>query len=116
MIANPEFFEDAPGASPLSRAAAVGDAAFEIWTTDRGYLFDGVLVAPASGAALREAAAYRDGVWRRRYWEEVGALGGVGRQWGVAAAGRAGLRVAAALLGAAGPLRPKPPQAAWGAV
>jgi hypothetical protein len=52
---------------------------------DKGYLFDGVLVAPEEGGA-EAAEAYRLGVWRRRYWEEVGQYStarGAGRPWRV---------------------------------
>jgi hypothetical protein len=76
-VANPQYFPEAPGSSPLGRVAPLGAAAFELWTTDRGYLFDGVLVAPAVGGA-EAAAAYRRDVWRRRYGEEVGAGRGEG--------------------------------------
>lgn len=68
MLPNPAYFEEA--GSPLARIAEIGAVAFEIWTTDRGYIFDGVLVAPEAGG-VEAAEAYRRDVWRRRYWEEV---------------------------------------------
>lgn len=73
-IRNPLYFEEAEEEgrrkSPLLRMPAAAGVAFELWTTDAGYAFDGVLAGPAAPSARRAAEAYRADVWRRRYWEE----------------------------------------------
>lgn len=74
LIPNPSFFEE-ESTSPLRRMPPVGAPAFEIWTTDAGYLFDGVVLGPEAGG-WKVATAYRRDVWRRRYWEEVREQGG----------------------------------------
>ncbi|KAI8468909.1 MAG: hypothetical protein J3K34DRAFT_522568, partial [Monoraphidium minutum] len=61
-------------------AGGIGAAAFEIWTTDRGYVFDGVLVAPEAAGGAAAAGAYRRDVWRRRYWEEYACAEAAHRQ------------------------------------
>jgi len=76
MIPNPAHFEEPPSTSPLHRVAPVGAVAFEVWTVDRGYVFDGVMVAGAGAEGAAAAAEYRGSVWRKNYWLEVRWLGG----------------------------------------
>jgi hypothetical protein len=116
LIPNPLFFAEPAEASPLARVAPLGAVAFEIWTTDRGYLFDGVLVAGGEGGAgAAAAAAYRRDVWRRRYWEEVRGGGVVvvllrGRQRGAGPLSQLFTRAASARLQSVliGQLQPPP--------
>jgi hypothetical protein len=89
MIPNPEFFEESRSVTPLRRVPAASAVAFELWTTDKGYTFDGLIVG-AGGAAAEAAAAYRRDQWRARYREAVRpGVGGAGGPEGAERGARA---------------------------
>ncbi|MEW5304283.1 MAG: hypothetical protein WDW36_006904 [Sanguina aurantia] len=62
-IPNPGLFEDQ---APLASIGLVGAAAIEIWTVDAGYVFDHILLAPATAEGLALAEALRVEAWQPR--------------------------------------------------
>jgi hypothetical protein len=67
QISNPAYFKVD---NPLELLAPVAAVAFELWTTDRGYTFDSVLLG-SGDAGIAAAAAYMRDTWRPRNHAEV---------------------------------------------
>ena len=66
-IPNPAYFKVD---NPLELLSPVAGVAFELWTTDPGYIFDSVLLGSGE-AGIAAAAAYMKDTWRRRNHAEV---------------------------------------------
>jgi hypothetical protein len=67
MIPNPDYYKVE---NVLDLMAPVAGVAFELWTTDTGYTFDGVLVGQGE-QGLDAAKTYLNKIWRPRHKAEV---------------------------------------------
>jgi calnexin len=70
QIPNPAYFKVD---NPLELLAPIAAVAFELWTTDRGYTFDSVMLGSGE-AGIAAAAAYMRDIWRPRNHAEVRRL------------------------------------------
>eukprot|EP00775_Hariotina_reticulata_P013784 gene13784-13905_t len=68
MIPNPDYYKVE---NVLELLPPVAGVAFELWTTDTGYTFDGVLVGQGD-PGMDAAKTYLNKVWRPRHKAEVG--------------------------------------------
>lgn len=59
-IPNPEYYDDK---APLSHIGSIGAVAVEIWTMDKDYFFDNVVVTNS----IEQAAAIRESTWAPKY-------------------------------------------------
>jgi calnexin len=66
-IDNPEFFNDT---APLTHIGKIGAVAIEIWTMDKNYYFDNLLVTDS----VEQAEKIREELWKPKYDIENAAL------------------------------------------
>lgn len=62
---------------PLSGVGPIGAVALELWSVDRGYVFDNILIARGG-----ESAALARALWKARHDDEVKGEGEGRRCWG----------------------------------
>lgn len=67
MMPNPEYFEVI---NPLRNVAAIGAVAIEVWTVDRMFTFDSIMLASDAGIAKE----FRDREWQAKRAREEEAL------------------------------------------